>query len=248
MNPFENMSTDDLEESTDSLGTSFAAVPTDVYEAEIKFAYLGKSQSSKAQSLTVHATLGGAEFRETIWVTNGKGENFYLSKDGKNTKHPLPGYTTADDLCLMAAQQPLNKQNIEKKTFNLYDFELRKEVPKEVDTLVDLIGKKVSLGITREVVDKEKKDDSGQYKPTGETRIQNTINKVFHPETGRTVNEYRHDIPTPEFRDSWIERFKGKDKIKAKGVPGANGPGSAGTGRPGAAGSPAAATRNIFGT
>lgn len=242
MGIFENLTTGGFKETADTLGGSFDPKPSAAYDAVITMAYAGKSSRSNAQSITVHATIDGAEFKETIWVTNGKGENFYLSKDGKNTKNPLPGFTTVDDLCLLATGSPLAEQSTEEKAVKIYDYEARKEVPKQVQVLVDLLGKEVKLGVLREIVDKTKQADSGQYLPTGETRTQNVINKVFHGETGRTVNEYRHEIAEPDFLAAWKLRNDGKDRNRAKGIA-ANGAGASGAGRPAGA----APAKKLFG-
>ena len=69
----------------------------------------------------------------------------------------------------------------------------------------------------------------------GALKPQNTIDKAFHHETGRTVNEYRHEVETAEFLPAWIERNKGKDRNRAKGLEGGTG-GASGSGRPGAGG------------
>jgi len=231
MGIFSTLTADKLEETADTLGGSFDPKPTAAYDAEITLAYAGKSTKSNAQSVTVHCTIDGGEMRETIWITNGKGENFYLSKDGKNTKMPLPGFTTIDDLCLLATGDSLAEQATEEKTVKLYDFEARKEIPKAVEVLTGLIGKTVKLGVLREIQDKTKQSDSGQYVATGETRVINTINKVFHSETGRTVNEYRHEIAEPEFLAAWKQRNDGKDRNRAKGAQ-SNGAGASGSGSP----------------
>lgn len=232
MNMFANMSRENLEETEDRVSGGFEPKPSDVYTAKIKLAYVGKAQSSDAQSITIHADIDGQEFRETIWVTNKKGENFYTDKDDAKKKRPLPGFVTVDDLCMFVTEKGLAEQDIEEKVVKLYNFTEKKELPTPVPVITSLIDGEIKLAIFREVVDKEAKDGNGNYQPTGETRSQNTIDKVMHPETGRTLNEYKHNIETPEFMTAWIERNKGKDRVRAKGA--AAGAGATGTGRPGA--------------
>ena len=240
---FGNISTDGLEAATDSLGGSFDAIPTGVYTGTIELAYAGKSAGG-ASNVTVHFKTDGKEVRETIYFTNKKGENFYADKQDASKKHPLPGFSTINDLCLLTTGEALAEQETEEKIVKLYDFTERKELPKPVQCITALHGQEISLAILREVVDKEKKDDSGKYQPTGETRTQNTIDKVFNSETGRTVNEYLQEVATPEFRDAWAAKNT-KDRIKTKGV--ASGAGQTGTGRPGGGGGEASAKKKIFG-
>jgi hypothetical protein len=241
---FGNFANTKAEVPEDRLGGGFEPVPSNCYDAVIKLAYAGKAQNSNAQSITLHADVGGKEIRETIFITNRDGENFYKDKDtGKPVL--LPGYVTVDDICMFITEQPLSDQDVETKTVKLYDFDQKKEVPTEVPVLTSLIGGKVKLGILREIQDKEKKGDDGKYRPTGETRTQNSIDKVFHPETCRTINEYRAGVETPEFHTAWVERNANKDRNRAKNA-GKAGPGQSGTGRPGAgAGSPAPA-KSLF--
>lgn len=241
---FGNLQTESLEEVGDRLGGGFEAVPSALYDATIKVAYAGQSQRG-ARNVTVIADLGGKEFRETIYITNTKGENFYADKQDASKKMPLPGFTTIDDLCLLVTGMELAEQETEVKMVKVYSYDAKAEVPTEVQVLSALTGKPVKLGILREVVDRTKVDDSGIYQPTGETRTQNTIDKVFHPETGRTVSEYRHEVLTAEFLPAWQARNEGKDRMKAKGLKAASG-GDTGTGRPGMPASPAPGKKKLF--
>lgn len=238
MSMFSNMTTENLETTEDSLGGGFEPVPSAVYDAVIKNMYVGESTSSKAKKITIIASAGGSEIREDIWFTNGKGENFYISKDEKKARLPLPGFTTIDDICLLVTGHPLSEAATEDKMVKIYNYTEKKDVPTQVPVLIDLIGKPIKLGVLRQIVNKQKKGDDGKYhnvmvegKP--ETRAENTINKVFHAETGRTVNEYRHEIETPEFMTAWKERNDGKDKNKVKGGTSNSGSGSSGSGLPG---------------
>ncbi len=243
MGLFDKMKSEGLQETGDSLGGNFEAVPSGVYPAKIKVAYHGTSGSSKAESITVIADLAGNEYKETIWITKGTGENYYLSKDGKNTKIPLPGFVTVDELCLITTGESLSDMQTEDKVVSIYNYDQKKDVPTTVPVLTQLIGQELQLGILRQIVDKQKKNDAGVYENTGETRNENVINKVFHAETGRTVSEYRHEVESSEFLDAWKKRNDGKDRNRAKGVAAGNS-GASGSGRPGG---DAPAAKKLFG-
>lgn len=236
MGLFAELTTDNMEESKDTLGGGYQPVPSGVYAATIKLAYAGKSARSEARSVTIHADLNGHEFRETYWITSGKGVNYYVSKDDGKTRIPLPSFTTVDELCLLATQEPLASQATEEKVVKLYNAQERKEVPTPVQVLTGLIGKEVNLGILRQVVDKTALADSGKYEPTGETRTENVVSKVFHSETNKTVNEYRHNVAEPEFYTEWVKQYKDKDINRAKGA--GNAKGTSGSGSP--------ATKKLF--
>lgn len=233
---FGNLTDTGLEQSGDRLGGS-GILDTGVYDGIVKLAYAGKSQSSNAQSITAHIEINGREFRESFWVTNRNGENFYADKNDAKKKHPLPGFTMADDLCLVTTGQPLAEQTVEEKVVNLYDFNARKEMPQNVPVLTDLIGKPVTVAIFAQIVDKNQKDANGIYQPTGETRNENVADKFFHQESHRTVTEIREGVEEAVFYDKWKEKNAGQPpRNRAKGVQGNSGA----PGRPAAAGSPAA--------
>ena len=235
MGLFNDMKTEGLEETQDRLG-GFSPFETDIYEAEIKVAYAGQSAAG-ARNVTLVADIGGREYRETIYLTNRQGENFYLNKNDKTKKVPLPGFTTMNDICLVASDKPISDQDTEEKVVNVYDADAKKELPKSVQVLTELTGKQVYLGITNALVNKNEKDGNGQYVATAETRNENTIDKVFHYPTKMTVAEARDGKTEPGFFDAWAKKNAGqvRDRRTVKdGQAGSNGKPSAG---PPAAGS-----------
>ncbi len=239
---FQNLKTDGLEEVGDRLGGA-GTVPSGIYDAVIKVAYAGQSQGG-AHSITVIADIGNREYRQIFYITNKQGDNFYLDKQDPSKKMPMMDFTTIDDLCLLITGEGLADQEDEEKVVKIYDFDQKKEVPTPVATLPALVGGKVKFAILREIVDKEKKDDSGAYQPTGETREKNSIDKIFHAETGRTVPEYRQEVDPGEFLDVWKAKNDGKDRDKSTKASGAAG--ASGTGRPPAAGG-SAPKKKLFG-
>ena len=219
MSVFGNLSNDGLEETSDRLG-GFNVRDTDAYEATIKVAYAGQSAGG-ARSVTLVVTLPDGEYNETIYVTNKKGENWFLNQNDKSKKVPLPGFTTVDDICLVTTGKSLSEQDTEEKVVKIYDFDERKELPKAVPMLVDLIGQNLFLGIVQQTVDKNQKNDStGEYEPTGETRDENVIEKVFHDPTKMTVVEARQGATEPVFFEKWLSKNKGQVRNKAKGADG----------------------------
>src|SRR5690349_11112487 len=125
---FGNLSSEGLEQSSDRLG-GFQPLQTDAYDMDIKVAYAGKS-SGGAQSVTLIGDIDGREYRETIYVTNKKGENYFLNKDDQTKKVPLPGFTIVDELCLVTTDAPLSAQATEEKIVKVWDPETKSEQPK----------------------------------------------------------------------------------------------------------------------
>lgn len=216
---FKDMTTQGLEESQDRLG-GFAPIDTGIYEVTIKNLFAGKSASG-ANCLTLIAQLPGSdkEYKETIYFTNKKGENFFINKNDDKKKSPLPGFTTVNDICLIATGKELTDQETEEKVVNIYDPDSKKELPKSVPVLTECIGQKIALGIVRALENKEVKNAAGEYEPTAEERENNFIDKVFHPEMKVTVVEARQGKKTGEFWDAWLKRNKGqvRDRRSFKG-------------------------------
>ena len=224
---FGSLTTDGLEEVSDRLG-GYQPHDTDIYTGPIKAAYAGQSDGG-ARNVTIIVDIDGREYRETLWITNKKGENFFLNKNDKTKKVPLPGFVVVDDICLVTTGKPLAEQLTEDKVVNIYDREAGREIPKTVPMLVDLLGQTVSLGIVRQIENKSEKSGD-EYVPTAETREVNFIDKVFHTETKMTVVEAKNGAEKATFHDSWLERNKGETRDKRTVKDGEGGT----AGRPGA--------------
>jgi hypothetical protein len=240
-NPFGNLGTDGLEEARDSLGGG-GALESGLYTGKIKLAYAGAS-SGGARFLAIVVDVNGRDYRETLYVTNKAGENYYTRGD---KKIPLPGFTTANDIALLSTGQPLGAQDIQEKVAEIYNFDERKEIPTKVQAVTSIMGKSITLGILKVIEDKTKKNETtGTYEPTGETRDVNVIDKVFHTDTGKTVSEFTTKAEKAEFKDRWAEKHTGKTQNKAKGATGKPGvPGQA-AGIPG--GASKAPSKSLFG-
>lgn len=244
-NLFNKLTNDGLEESQDRLG-GFSPFETDIYTGTIKAMYAGQS-SGGATSVSIIVDMGGKEYKETLYVTNKKGENFFYNKDDKSKKVPLPGFTIVDDICLIATGSPLANQETEEKVINLYDYEAKKEVPTNVPMIMAAVGQKISLGILKILENKNTKVND-EYVPTAETREINNIDKVFHPEMKLTVAEARSGQEVAKFWDSWSDRNKGetRDKRTLKDGAGAEGRPTRAPGAAPAAGS-GNAPKSLFG-
>ena len=252
MSVFGNLTNDGLEETNDRLG-GFNVRDTDAYLGTIKVAYAGQSQGG-ARKVTLVVNLSDGEYSETIYDTTKKGENWFLNQNDKSKKVPLPGFTTIDDICLVTTGKPLSEQDTEEKVVKVYDYDEKKELPKSVPVLTELTGQKVILGILKSVVDKNVKNDStGEYEPSGETREENTIEKVFHYPSKVTVVEAREAQKAGRdaeatFYDKWVEKNKGQTRNRAKGTDGKGGQsGRPGGGAPQAGGGQQKKTNSLFG-
>lgn len=251
-NPFGNLSSEGLEETRDSLG-GYAAKESGIYTGKLKAFYAGQS-SGGAHNVTVIVTggdFGNTEYRETVYITNRKGENFFLNKNDNNKKVPLPGFTVIDDICLATVGKSLSELGFEEKMMNIYDPEQKKELPKSVPMAVEILGQEVSLAILKSTENQtEKVGDQYVPKSDGSTRDVNNIDKVFNTQTKMTVAEARGGQTESAFWDAWEGRNKGKtrDRTTKDGAGGAGKAGAPQAGAGNAAGNGGAAPRtSLFG-
>lgn len=229
LNPFGDMTSEGLEDSQDRLG-GFQRLDTDIYTGRIKMFYAGKSPNG-AKNVTVILQEGDFpnEYRETIYVSKTTGENWFPNKNDATKKVPLPGFTVIEEMCLATVGKLLKDLTFEEKTVNLWDNDLRKEMPTKVMMATELLGQEVSVAIVKTVENQtEKNQQTGEYVPKadGSTKEVNNIDKVFNTASKKTVPEARENLE-PKFWDSWVERNKGVTRDKtAKGNTQSGRPGS----------------------
>lgn len=203
--------------ATDRVGGQGYSLPTDVYDAEIVLAYLISSSSSKSRGLDLTLKINNDEKSFQVYYTNKHDEPFYLDKD-KNKK-ALPGLlllSSLTQLTLGKSFDNLSSSDISKKTVKVWDSNAKAELPKEVEIIHSLNGKKVKVAI--EQIEQNKYSDSSK------TEKKNNLVKFFN-EKGYTSTELDNlkDDPTtqPEFINKWLEAYKDKitdkvDKSKVK--------------------------------
>jgi hypothetical protein len=222
MSILDNLATDNsINEETDRL-SGFQPLESDLYPLTIERAFVTVAPS-EAKALSVHfKTDDNKELKQQFWMTSGKAKgckNYYLNKDGD--KFYLPGFNQANALCLLTVGKEISKLTTEPKVVNLYDPAQKKEAATKVEMLMDLIGKKIIGGVLKQIEDKRVKSaDTGQYEPTGETRMTNEVDKFFRERDGLTVMEIKSRQTTPEFQTQWKEKWAGQVKDKSTGAEG----------------------------
>ena len=238
MSLLKNLKTDDniKGEERDSVG-GFGILDSGLYAAKITLAYATKSEGGAIGLVTGFKTEDGKDLRQTFWMTNKAGQNFY-EKDGQ--KNYLPGFNQANALALLTVGKEISELDTEQKVANVYSKEARAEVPTKVDMLVDLIGQDILLGVLRQTVDKTQKDGNGVYQPTGETREENEIDKIFRAKDKLTVAEIRAGGADAQakFHETWAEKWTGKTRDRSTkgggttGAPKGAGAAAGGTAKP----------------
>lgn len=216
MSLLSGLSTDStIADEKDSVGGSRVRV-SGLYDMNIALAYLSKSTNG---ALALNLTLkdDDGEVRQQLWITNRKGENFYLDK--KNDKQYLPGFNMANSLCLLTVGKEIATLDTEEKVVNVYSFDAKADVPTKVDMIVDLLGKDIVVGLLKQTVDKTVKNEAtGEYDPTGETRDENEVDKFFRAEDRMTSSEIRAQATEAVFATTWETKWKDQVRNKAKGA------------------------------
>ena len=176
-------------------------------------------EESSGGATAVNVTIKNADkdskvfpLRDTFWITSGKakGQNpYYIDKAGK--KHPLPGYTSANRMCISVTGSPLNEvvPKGEKKTINAYSYEQRKEVPTEKFVLTNLIGKPVKIAVQLMTRNKQAKNANGVYEDTPETFEVNEIRYFANAESGLSVGEMADGVTEASFMNEWHTKYAG---------------------------------------
>lgn len=223
---FDNLKTSiEVEDDKDVLGGGGFLVESGVYDTVIDMAYLDKSVGGATSFNAVFKTKEGATIKQTIYITNKKGENTYLEKDRKTKEltgksRYMPGFTIVNAICTLAIGKEISDaaDESEIKTIMVFDFKQMKEIPQEKQVLTSLIGQKVTLGIFKQIVDKTADDGNGNWLPTGETKEENEIKKVFRTSDGLTTVEVTAEASEPSFKKAWEEKNTGVTVNKSKGA------------------------------
>lgn len=199
-------------------------IDSDAYEATIKQAYAGKSDGGAASMSYEVEFANGRTFKWTEWTTSGdaKGNKPYWVDEKTGNKNYLPGFNRARAIANMAAGKELHELKFEIRQVKLYNKVAETEVPTPTAVAVELLGKKVYLGIQKQLVNKTA--DSGEktaagkpiYKRIAEGREVNEVDKIFHFPSKRTLQEAEAKLDTAEFFDAWLAENKGKVVKKMK--------------------------------
>lgn len=253
MSIFKNATSAGLEKTKDRLGGDFGAMDTGAVDFIIKNAYADKSAGGANFVHFEFVSVDGKhKLNKDVYWSNKDGDNFFLNKDDKTKKVPLPGFTVVDEICLVASGKPLCDQDTTEKQVKIYDRTEKKEVPKAREVLTELLDQPVTLGIHKQKKNKQEKTDAG-YVATAEEVFENEIVKVFDTESKLTVPEAREEQEAT-FYAKWVEKNTPDlviDKTtfgKGGGAGGAAKTGALGKSAPQASSSePAAPKKSLFG-
>jgi len=233
----------DAEALTDKVASAGGVLPSGIYPMQIKVAFVSIGATGST-NIVLHAESPDGQFFKTsecVISGDAKGNHPYYIYSGK--KIPLMGWANMQQLCQLTLNKELSEMETEEKTIKLYDYESKKELPKEVDMITDLIGEAVYMAIREVRSIKQVQLESGAWVDTEgedlEIVSKNEIDKVYDIESKLTVIERDAGETEHAKYDNWEKVNKDKVKYK-KGVKDLekNGAKAAGT-----AGSPATTTQ-----
>ena len=221
---------EDVKEDGDFLG-GFGVLESGVVDTTIELAYVTVADGGAKALNCTFKTTDGRTLRQQFWMTSGtaKGCLPYFVNQKTLEKKFLPGYTIASHICLLAAGKRIATLPTEDKVINLYSYKESKEVMTKVDMVVDLLGKPITLGVIKQLVDKTKAtgetDANGKavYVATGETRAENEVDKVFRTRDGLTVAEITAKATEAKFKGQWAAKWEGQVRDKSTKSAGAAG-------------------------
>jgi len=211
---------DEVQEVKDSVGGNFSAVESGLYKTIIKSAYVDVVTSGAVAIRLEVESDNGDTIRQALWVqsnTQKGGKNYFVDKKGN--KQYLPGFNQANALCLLTAGKAISEMATEEKIIDIYDFASKSQVPTKVDMLVELLGQPIVVGIIKQTVNKNIKDEAtGKYVATNETRTENEVDKFFRAKDNLTVTEIKAGMVEAVFITKWHEKNTGVTRDKTKKV------------------------------
>jgi hypothetical protein len=204
----------------DSLGGGKFTLDSGVYDFTIKSMYQVKNKGGSTSMQLVLETTDKKLFNPCIYFMDKEGSMTTISNwgDTKGKKVDTFGKQQLDSICRMAVGKSLVEVSASEEE-KVVIKQFTKDEKVKVMMYMDVIGKKVTLGILETRVNKQAQDGQGKYVPINEERIENTISKIFSAE-GFTKEELDKKLATPIFIEAWKEKFAGQLQDKFKAVAG----------------------------
>lgn len=208
-------------EERDSLGGQ-QLLPTNLYEVTISNFFQHAFDSGAKYIVLEGVTSDGKKIKFQEVVSNKQGGVTY-EKDGE--KFFLPGYNKMNGIAMLASRKELSGLEWEQKQVKLWSKAAGGEVLTPVPVAVNMIGKKVILGILEQTVNQTQKNDTtNKYESihAGDgvplVKDENVIDKAFDAETKKTIPELRAKAELPVFYKEWQEKYVGEGKGKVNRV------------------------------
>lgn len=213
-----------------------------VYEATIDMAYMHTAASGAVAVFVKLETAAGNKLEDRIYITSSDAKGNAQTYQDKKTGEvkTMPGLLKINALCELVVGKEFSEMNTEEKTIKLWSFEEKQEVPVKKEVFMELVGKKVHIGVLKVIENKRAPDGNGNWGPTNDMKTINEVDKYFD-ENRLSLKEKQTGQPS-KYCETWERLNTGKDKNKFVPVPGAPVSASTGSAEP----TPSATTRPLF--
>jgi len=198
-----------------------------IYTTEIEMAYMMESKGG-AKGISLHfVTEKGEKYNKDIYMTNKKGSPYYIDKQTKEQRL-LPGANDVIKYCELITGKRDAYNVTEDTIYPVWDKESKGEIDKTVSSVVPLIGKIVQLALRETVEDKTALNSgSGNWEPTGDTKIVIEIAAMLDGVTGKTLGEKTAGLEST-YKDKFLNKIAEDPIFVPKKVVGTLPPGVSG--------------------
>ena len=224
-----------VEEEKDVLGGGSRVLETNVYGGNMELVYLDTNDKG---TVSINCHFKKKEDGQVVKISTFISTQAEKDADGKHTgpvrytyeegkskgkptgKHfPLPGYAQVNSMFRALTGKDFGSaQPTAKKTIMIYDYDAKKDVPKEVDVFTDISGVDTAAAIQK--VSEEGTTAASKYQQgTGEFRESNKFVKFFDAD-GFTTAELKDGAKAPEFMTKWLKLNLKKTFVKKAPIPG----------------------------
>lgn len=164
---------------------------------------------------------GGVKFDITEYITGGTAKKCLTTFVDKRTGETrfLPGFEVVNNICMLTVGKQISQMNLEEKVLDVYDFDKRENVKMKKMVMMELKNQPIILGINETTVWKQVKNQAGVYVNTDETKVENSIDKVFRAADGFSRTEADAGVGS-DYISKWKEQNAGilHDRTKKKGA------------------------------
>lgn len=199
---------DKVEAPTDRLGGSNVR-KSDVNTFVFKNMYFLPSDKGAMMCYVTLTDESGQDYREALCVASGDAKDNSPTYVNNGKTYFLPGYNIVNAMTMLVLETDITDIETETNVVKHYDKGAKKEVPTEVEVVVDIIGQSVQLAIKHAAKNKQEQVN-GKWVDINEKREFNEIDSVFHEGTDQTLSEALEELEATH-KEAWLT--KNKDKV-----------------------------------
>jgi hypothetical protein len=202
MGIFDNLEqTNDAKQQAEKVGGNFIS-KTGKYDGIVRMAYAVPSKSSDSIGIRVIIDTDSGEIQETVYISYQDGKTYKTNDKGEKIENF--GFTKMKRLnYLLTGNNSI--PNTEKKTIKIYDYDAKKDVPKEMDVITEWIKKPITV-LAVAVKEFKQKNVNGTYVDTDEVKNKMDIKAYVDFETGKTATE-KENGEDAEYIKKWLDKY-----------------------------------------